>query len=149
MPRRIGKETRAPAPVTAFCLALLAMALLAAACSRKVTPPPPPPIITPSKVITMDGVEYCVWRLRLAGTSQEVMVRAGGGQVWLPLSIIRHLRLSGPEKDRYRAGEVVLTSGEKFRGEVFVGHLLQGTTDVGYWNMPLSQVSQLWMGGEY
>jgi len=147
MPLRIGKETRAPVPVQGFCLALLAMALLAA-CSPK-APPPPPPLVTPSKVITMEGVEYYVWRLRLAGTSQELMLKTGGGQTWVPLSIIRHLRFSGPEKENYRPGEIVLTSGEKFRGEVFVGQLLQGTTDVGYWNMPLSKVKQLGMGAEY
>jgi hypothetical protein len=144
---RIGKETRVPVAAQAFGLALLAMALLAA-CSPKAAPPAPPRA-TPSKVVTTEGVEYYVWGLRLAGTSQEVVLRTGGAQTWVPLSLIRHLRFSGPEKEGYRPAEIVLTSGEKFRGEVFARQLLQGTTDVGYWNMPLAKVKQLAMGAEY
>jgi hypothetical protein len=147
MPLRIG-ETRAP-QVQAVCLALLALVLLAAACRSKPLPPPPPPLSTPSKVISTEGVAYYVWQLRLTGTTQELLVKDGDAQIWLPLSIVQYLRFSGPEKDRYRQGEVVLISGEKVRGEVFVGQLLQGTTDVGYWNMPLSRVRQLGMGLEH
>jgi hypothetical protein len=146
MLRRNLKETPTPPPARALRFTLLAVALLAAAACSSKAPPPPPPLSTPSKVITTEGVEYYVWGLRLTGTRQELLVRQGGAQVWLPLSIIQYLRFSGPERERYCPAEIVLTSGEKLRGEVFVGHLLQGTTDVGYWNMPLAKVKHLGMG---
>jgi hypothetical protein len=52
----------------------------------------------------------------------------------------------GPEKENFRHAEVVLTTGEKFQGEMFVGQLIEGKTDVGYWNLSLKDVRHLGMG---
>lgn len=146
--KEMSLRTRPPAAAAAL-LALLALALLSAPACKTVYLPPPPPPSTPSKVISTEGVEYFVWGLRLTGTNQTLLLKEGGGQTRVPLSIVRFLRLSGPEKENYRQGEIIFASGEKLRGEVFVGHLLQGTTDVGYWNLPLAKVQALGMGSEY
>ena len=91
-----------------------------------------------------------VFRLRLETARYQPGFQdvQDGALLWLPLSIIRDLRLSGPEVDNYRQAEVVLTSGEKLRGELFVGQLIGGTTDVGYWNLSLKKVRNLDMGEE-
>ena len=139
--RRFWLQLTTPLP------AFLVLALLAVgACAP--LPPPSPTIKTPSKVISEEGMEYFVYGLRLPGTSQDFKMRQDGALIWLSLSIIRYLRLSGPEVDNYRQAEVVLTSGEKLRGEAFVGQLIEGTTDVGYWNMSLKKVRNLGMGEE-
>ena len=116
-----------------------------AACVPKKTPPSSP-VKTPSKVVTQDGMEFSVYGLRLPGTRQELKLRSGEAITWLPLAIVQFIRFSGPAKQRFRPAEVILTSGEKFRGELFVGHLIEGTTDIGYWNMPLDQVRILGLG---
>jgi hypothetical protein len=117
--------------------------LVLAGCYREVAPPLLPTY--PGKVFTEDGKAFYVWNLRLPGTRQELVVKTGGSQIWVPLSIVHGVRFLGPEKDRYRESEIYLSSGEKFRGQVFVGGLLEGRTDVGYWNMPLDKVYQLQM----
>jgi len=148
MSRRTPPQAPAPSPAGALLALLLATLLSAGACSTNVVPPPPP-ASTPSKVITTAGVAYYVWGLRLAGTSQDLILQEAGAKTWVPLSVVRFLRFSGLEKDRYRPAEITLTSGEKLKGEVFVGYLLQGSTDLGYWNLSLGKVSQLAMGDEY
>jgi len=147
MPRKTRPAALTPPRRALLALLMLAL-LLAGACSTKVITLPPP-ASTPSKVITTEGVEYYVWGLRFAGTRQELLLKEGGAQTWVPLSIVQYARFSGPEKDLYRHGEITFSSGEKVRGQVFVGYLLQGTTDTGYWNLPLAKVRQLGMGAEY
>jgi hypothetical protein len=59
-----------------------------------------------------------------------------------------YLQFLGPEQDNYRQAEIVLLTGEKFRGLVYVSQLIEGDTDVGYWNMSLRDVKQVAMGTE-
>jgi len=126
---------------------LVAVLLMVAACAPLAPPPPPTPKI-PSKVISEGGMRFLVYGLKFPGTSQDLKMREGGALFWLPLSIVQGVQLSGPELDNYRQAEVVLTSGERFRGELFVGQLIEGTTDVGYWNLSLKEVRSLVMGEE-
>ena len=126
---------------------LVAVLLVVAACAPLAPPPPPTPKI-PSKVISEGGMRFLVYGLKFPGTSQDFKMREGGALFWLPLSIVQGVQLSGPELDNYRQAEVVLTSGERFRGELFVGQLIEGTTDVGYWNLSLKEVRSLVMGEE-
>jgi hypothetical protein len=126
---------------------LLGVALLVvAACAPKIVPPPP--ITWPSRVVTQEGMAYYVRGLRLPGNRQELSLKEGGTQTWLSLSQILNLRFTGPERERYRPAEITLISGDKIRGELFVGQLVEGTTDLGYWNMPLKGVERLEMGTE-
>ncbi len=140
--------SRYPTKLTALLSLFLTAALLAAACA----PPPkaatPPPIRTPSKVITEEGIEFSVYGLKLPGTSQELKLKKGGATTWLPLSVIEVITFSGPEDDRFRPADIVLTSGEKLTGDLFVGQIIEGTTDLGYWNISLIKVRQLGMGEE-
>jgi hypothetical protein len=131
---------------TPFLGSFLLLLLAVAACAP--LPPPEPPVRTPSKVITEDGMEFFVYGLKLPGTRQEFKLREGVSLFWVPLHIVQYLRLSGPEEDQYRRAEIILTTGEKLRGELFVDHLIEGTTDVGYWNIALKDVRQLGMGSE-
>jgi len=131
-------------PLGAFLVVVL---LVVAACAPQ-APPPPPTAKIPSKVISGAGMEFLVYGLKFPGTSQDFKMREGEALIWLPLSIVQSVRLSGPELDNYRQAEVVLTSGERFRGELFVGQLIEGTTDVGYWNLSLKEVRSLVMGEE-
>jgi hypothetical protein len=126
---------------------LVAVLLVVAACAP-LAPPPPPTTKIPSKVISEGGMRFLVYGLKFPGTSQDLKMREGGALFWLPLSIVQGVQLSGPELDNYRQAEVVLTSGERFRGELFVGQLIEGTTDVGYWNLSLKEVRSLVMGEE-
>lgn len=127
--------------------ALLVAALLAVAACAPVYPTPPA-FKSPSKVISEAGMEYFVYELKFPGTSQEFKMRVGNSLIWLPLASVRYVRFSGPEQDNYRPAEVVLTTGEKVRGELFVGQLIQGNTDVGYWNISLKDVRNLAMGDD-
>ncbi len=137
-------ESRFPGKRMPLLALFLAALLASAACAP--LPPPPPPVKTPSKVISEGGMEFYVYGLRFPGTSQDFKMRQGDSLIWLPLNIVEFVRFSGPEEGNYRQGEVTLISGEKFRGELFVGNLLEGTTDVGYWNIPLKDVRNLAMG---
>ena len=136
-----------PAKLRALLSLFLGAALLAAATCN---PPPKaaPPIRIPSKVVTEAGIEYSVFGLKLPGTSQELKLKGGGTTTWVPLSIMQVLTFSGFEDDRFRPVDIVLTSGEKLKGDLFVGQIIEGTTDLGYWNMPLAKVRQVGMGEE-
>jgi hypothetical protein len=127
-------------------LFLGAALLAAAACS----PPPKTalPIRIPSKVVTEEGLEYAVFGLKLPGTSQELKLKGGGTTTWVPLAIMQVLTFSGPEDDRFRPVDIVLTSGEKLKGDLFVGQIIEGTTDLGYWNTSLGKVRQIGFGEE-
>ena len=136
-----------PAKLTALLSLFLAAALLAAAaCSPPPKPTPLPRI--PSKVVTEAGIEYAVFGLKLPGTSQELKLKAGGTTTWVPLAIMQVLTFSGPEDDRFRPVDIVLTSGEKLKGDLFVGQIIEGTTDLGYWNTSLGKVRQIGFGEE-
>jgi len=129
--------------VQPWCWALAL--LLVAACAPKPVPPPPPPQWA-SRVITQDGLAFAVHRFRFPGKTQEITIRAGGAKQWMPLNLVQTIRFTGSVQDRYRPAEITLISGERLRGEVFVGSLVEGTTDLGYWNMPFSKVDRLEMG---
>jgi len=126
-------------------LLFLIAALTFAACAPQQTPPPAP-LATPSKVITEEGIEFYVWGLKLPGTNQILRLRAGGALTWLPLNIVGVVGFSGPATDGFRQADINLISGEKVHGELYVGHLIEGDTDLGYWNMPLERVRILSMG---
>ena len=103
----------------------------------------PPPEVSPSVVVTQDGTAFYVKKLRIPGTRQELRLRQSGTLTWVPLEQVSAVRFTGPMQDTYRQGEITLTGGERLQGEVFVNFLVEGTTDLGYWNMPLSKVDRL------
>jgi hypothetical protein len=148
MPVGRERDRRLVPNLTISLGAFLVVVLLAVAACAPQAPPPPPTAKIPSKVISESGMAFLVYGLKFPGTSQDFKMREGGALIWLPLSIVQNVRLSGPELDNYRQAEVVLTSGENFRGELFVGQLIEGTTDVGYWNLSLKEVRSLVMGVE-
>ena len=136
-----------PAKLTALCSLILAAALLTAS-SCGPPPPPTPTIKTPSKVITEAGIEFYVWRLKLPGSSQELKLKQAGATTWVPISVIQVITFTGPETDRYRPADIWLTSGERLQGDLFVDLIIEGTTDLGYWNMSLAKVRQIGLGEE-
>jgi hypothetical protein len=124
-------------------LAVVAGCLLAlSACNPQANKLPPLPV-TPSMVITQDGMAYYVKGVRIPGTRQELRLRQGGTLTWIPLEQMSAVRFTGPVQDTYRQALVTLTGGERLQGEVYVNFLLEGTTDLGYWNMPMSKVASL------
>jgi hypothetical protein len=143
------KRSWYPMKLTALASLLLCLTLSAvAACAPEAPLPPTPTHKTPSKVVTEEGLEFYVWQLKLPGTSQELKLKTGGSTTWVPLSIIGYIRFSGPEIEQYRQAEIRLTSGEKLQGDLFVNTLIEGTTDLGYWNIRLAKVRQVVMGEE-
>jgi hypothetical protein len=146
MPMGKVREGR-PRPHLRRSLALfLGVLLLAAACAP--VRPVPPTFKSPSKVISEAGIEYFVYSLKLPGDSQDLKMRLADSLIWVPLSRVLFLQFLGPEQDNYRLAEVVLLTGDKFRGRLYVSQLIEGDTDVGYWNMSLRDVRQLSMGTE-
>jgi hypothetical protein len=124
-----------PAVITACFLALCACNPQA----NKLLPPP----VSPSMVVTQDGMAFYVKGLRLPGTRQELRLREGGTLTWVPLEQVAAVRFSGPVKDTYRQAVITLTGGERLQGEVYVNFLIEGTTDLGYWNMSMTKVASL------
>ncbi|MBW1917301.1 MAG: hypothetical protein JRI57_04660 [Deltaproteobacteria bacterium] len=118
---------------------------LGAACAPQMVPAP---LTWPSVVITEDGLAYYVRGLRLPGTRQELRVREAGANTWIPLTLIQRLEFTGPDQDGYRPAKIVLTSGEALQSEISINYMLEGNTDLGYWNMPLTKVSRLEVGTE-
>lgn len=127
-----------------LCLGVLALGL-AFGCAPEVTPTP---LTWPSVVVTEDRQAFYVSGLQIPGTRQELRLRDGDANLWLPLPLVQSLQFTGPAKEGYRPAKIVLTTGGSLQMEVFVNHLLEGRTDLGYWNMPFSQVSRLEMGTE-
>jgi hypothetical protein len=123
-------------------LAGLTACLVAATCNPETAKPPPPPA-APSVVITQDGMAFYVKNLRLPGTRQELRLKEGETLTWVPLEQVSAVRLFGPVHDSYRQAVIVLTGGEELRGELYINFLIEGTTDLGYWNMPMSKVERL------
>jgi hypothetical protein len=112
------------------------------ACNPQAAKPPPPPV-TPSMVVTLDGVAYYVKWLRIPGTRQELRLKEGATLTWVPLEQVSAVRFSGPVQDTYRQAVITLTGGERLQGEVYVNFLIEGATDLGYWNMPMQKVASL------
>ena len=124
-------------------LAVVASCLLAlSACNPQAMQPPPLPV-SPSMVVTQDGMAYYVKGVRIPGTRQELRLKQSGTLTWVPLEQVSAVRFSGPVRDTYRQAVITLTGGERLQGEVFVNFLIEGTTDLGYWNMPMGKVASL------
>jgi hypothetical protein len=104
---------------------------------------PPPPVVSYSLVVTHDGMAYSVKGLRLPGTRQDLRLKEGGTMTWVPLEQVSHVWFSGPVHENYRQARLILTGGGQLQGEVYVNFLIEGVTDLGYWNMPLSKVERL------
>jgi hypothetical protein len=94
-------------------------------------------------VVTQDGMAFYVKGLRIPGTRQELRLREGGTLTWVPLEQVSAVQFSGPIQDTYRQAVITLTGGERLKGEVYVNFLIEGATDLGYWNMHLSKVASL------
>jgi len=94
-------------------------------------------------VVTQDGIAFYVQGLRIPGTRQELRLRESGTLTWVPLEQVMAVTFSGPIEDTYRQAVITLTGGERLQGEVYVNFLIEGTTDLGYWNMPMSKVESL------
>ena len=83
-------------------LAVVAGCLLAlSACNPQAKKLPPPPV-SPSVVVTQDGMAFYVKGLRIPGTRQELRLREGGTLTWVPLEQVSAVRFSGPIRDTYR-----------------------------------------------
>ncbi len=131
-----------PAALRGVCALLAAALLFIAACSLHSKPPPPPPNF-PARVITQDGLAFYVQNFRLPGSRQDLQMKQGEAKTWVPLSIVGNIHFRDPEKDRYRVAEILLLSGEKLKGEIFVDTLVEGSTDVGYWNIHFNKVERV------
>lgn len=131
---------------TFFSLLLGALLLTAGTCN----PPPKAslPNRTPSKVITEEGYQFYVYGLKLPGSIQEVRLKKDETLTWLPLSIVQVITFTGPEAKRFRPADIILLGGERLQGELFVGQIIEGTTDLGYWNTQMGNVRQIGMGEE-
>jgi hypothetical protein len=124
-------------------LAVVAVCLLALSACNPEAKKVPPPEVSPSVVVTRDGTAYYVKKLRIPGTRQELRLRQSGTLTWIPLEQVSAVRFAGPVQDTYRQADITLTGGERLQGEVYVNFLIEGATDLGYWNMPLSKVDRL------
>ena len=124
---------------------VLGLACFLGACAEKQVAPPPTPT-WPSIVTSDEGVQYYVSGLRIPGTRQEIRTRKGEANLWIPLSQITGIRFTTPVFEDYRAAEIVLNSGETLRVEVEANQILEGRTEAGYWNMPLSNMNSLELG---
>jgi hypothetical protein len=124
-------------------LLLAVLALLASLACRRHRYEPLPPMPIPSMVLTTEGVVYYVYDLRIPGTIQEFEVKKGGGTTWVPLDLISNVRFSGPTQEGTRPVRISLDQGERVEGLMLTDMLLEGTTDIGYWNMPLKKIDTI------
>ena len=125
----------------ALLVGIVGCLLALSACNPAVKTTPPP--VSPSMVITQDGVAFYVKGLRIPGTRQELRLKENDTLTWVPLEQVSAVVFSGPIRDTYRQAVITLTGGERLRGQVFVNFLIEGATDMGYWNMPMSKVASL------
>jgi hypothetical protein len=141
---RTMKAGRIQAVLSALALlAVVAGGLLALqACNPQANKLPPQPV-SPSMVVTQDGMAYYVKALRIPGTRQELRLKEGETLTWVPLEQVMAVQFSGPVHDTYRQAVITLTGGERLKAEVYVNFLIEGATDLGYWNMPMSKVASL------
>jgi hypothetical protein len=119
--------------------------LMLSACPPRPIPPPPG---FPSEVFTQTGMAFPVRGLRMPGTFQDWRLRQGDSIIWLPFDQVEAMRFTGPVQGGYRPAQIFLSGGDQIKAEVFVDFLIEGTTDAGYWNMPMSQVERLSVGTE-
>jgi hypothetical protein len=124
-------------------LAVVAGGLVALSACNPNALKPPPPEPSPSVVVTKDGVAFYVKKLRIPGTRQELRLKDGETLTWVPLEQVLAVRFTGPIRDTYRQADIILIGGERLQGEVYVNFLIEGATDLGYWNMPMSKVERL------
>jgi hypothetical protein len=113
-------------------------------CTKEIVMPAPE--IWPSRVTTSEGMRYEVWNLRLPGTKQDLKLKAAGTTTWIPLFDVANIRFTGPILEQYRPARVFLLRGGRLEGELFVDHIIEGTSDQGYWNMPMAQIEAIDMG---
>jgi hypothetical protein len=124
-------------------LAVVAGCLMALSACNPQAKKGPPPEVSHSVVVTQDGTAFYVKGLRIPGTRQELRLKQGDTLTWVPLEQVSAVRFTGPVHDTYRQADIILTGGERLQGEVHVNFLIEGTTDLGYWNMPLRKVDRL------
>jgi hypothetical protein len=105
-----------------------------------------PPVTFPSVVTTRAGLAYYVRGLRLPGTMQELKLKEGDTLTWVPLKQVSVVRFTKQVRNNYRPAIIYLTSAGHLQGDVFVDFLIEGTTDMGYWNMSMRDVESLEMG---
>jgi hypothetical protein len=109
--------------------------------------PPMKPPTWPSVVGTESRVQYNIRGLKLPGTRQEFRARRGDSNLWIGLKEIAAIRFSGPlQPDDFRRARIILNTGEILEVEVHTRGLIEGDTEAGYWNIPLSQVSWIEFG---
>lgn len=146
----IGSNAISPKSLSLRLGALLSLGLVVVSLAACAPAPPPaePLLIWPSRVVTESGSTFYVRGLRLAGTDQALKLQGGGATFWLPLDQINLLQLSGPTQGHYRRGRIWLRDGNRLEALVFTNTLIQGDTDLGYWNLPLSRVQLLELGGD-
>jgi hypothetical protein len=125
-------------------LAGLACCLLVGAGCHKVQLAPP--VTYPSVVTTRAGLAYYVSGLRIPGTIQELKLKEGGTLTWVLLRQVSAVRFTQPACNNYRPAIIYLTGAGHLQGDVFVDFLIEGTTDMGYWNMSMRNVESLAMG---
>jgi len=119
-----------------------ALVLLASLACRHRRSEPLPPAPIPSMVITTGGVAYYVHDLKIPGSLQEFEVKKGGATTWIPLDIIRNVRFTGIPLEGYRPVKLFLLEGEMVEGLMRTDMiLLEGRSDIGYWNMALDKIS--------
>lgn len=104
------------------------------------------PVTYPSVVTTRSGLAYYVKGLRIPGTIQQLKLKEGGTLVWVPLKQVSAVRFTQPACNYYRPATIFLTGSGRLQGELFVDFLIEGTTDMGYWNMSMGDVESLEMG---
>jgi hypothetical protein len=124
-------------------LAVVAGCLMALSACNPQAKKGPPPEVSPSVVVTQDGTAFYVKGLRIPGTRQELRLKQNNTLTWVPLEQVSAVRFAGPVQDTYRQADIFLTGGERLQGEVYVNFLIEGTTDLGYWNMPMRKVDRL------
>ncbi len=130
-----------------FLCCLVMVVWWAPACRYKAPPPPPAPVY-PTRVITQDGIAFMVHRFRIPGTRQELTLRYDAAKQWMALNLLQRVQFSGPIKDGYRQAEITLASGERMQAEVFVNTIVEGESDLGYWNMSLDRIDRLDLGSD-
>jgi hypothetical protein len=131
--------------IKTFILQALLFSILTG-CAKEVVLPPVEP--WPSKVVTSDGMGFFVYNLRIPGTKQAVKLREAETITWIPLADIANIRFTGPICDQYRPARIFLLRGGRLEGELFVHFIIEGTSDQGYWNMPMSEVVALDIGSD-
>jgi hypothetical protein len=135
---RILGRVRALALLAGFAGCLLAVS----ACAPEKTAAPPS-VVSPSVVVTEDGMAFYVKGLRIPGTRQELRLKEGETLTWVPLEQVAIVVFTGPIQDTYRHALITLSGGERIQGEVYVNFLIEGSTDLGYWNMSMEKVKSL------